>query len=147
MLEPSPFIRLSSLCCTRDMAARCDVWRRRLPERFIEREELLQAARVLLTVADVDSAAAIVDDLGFDDARNLAGFPYPGLTLEYYSNEWLSFERHPLLWLNLVPCRFYVRSAGELAKEGARVLSAFEGVWDSRVRGWIVATVATLLSR
>jgi DNA-binding SARP family transcriptional activator len=112
--------------------------------RFIEQNELLRAARALISVGDLKNAADIVDDMGFDVARDLAGFAYPGLALEHHQRTKPPFERYPLLWLNLVPCRSYVVPANTLAREGVTILRGHTDRLEPRLVRWLTAITAVL---
>lgn len=111
---------------------------------FLEHGKPLRAARALIGIADLAGAAAILDALDFEAARDVAGFPYPGLALEHHSRVKPAFERYPRLWLNLVPCRQYVVSTRTLAREGASVLREHAEDLETRLRRWITATVCAL---
>jgi DNA-binding SARP family transcriptional activator len=111
--------------------------------RFLDHGEPVRAVRAMVGIGDLERASAILDDVGFDAARELGGFPYPGLLLEHYSRTKPAYERHPLLWLNLVPCRYYAVGPKTLSREGADILKLHDGS-PGRLERWLVATTSML---
>ncbi|HTA40291.1 MAG TPA: BTAD domain-containing putative transcriptional regulator, partial [Candidatus Acidoferrales bacterium] len=127
-------------------ASQLDVSARKAAEDFLAQNKPLRAVRAMISIGDLGRAAEILDTLDFDAARDLGGFPYPGLALEHHPRSKHAFHRYPLLWLNLVPCRSYVVPAAFLAQEGASILNEDAGRLDPRQRRWITATVSTLFA-
>jgi DNA-binding SARP family transcriptional activator len=112
---------------------------------FIEQGERIRASRAMIAIGNLERAAAILDEAGFDAARDLGGFHYPGLLLEHYSRTKPAYVRYPLLWLNLVPCRYYAVGPKALSREGADVLKLHDAKLSGPLRELIVATTAVLL--
>jgi DNA-binding SARP family transcriptional activator len=111
---------------------------------FLAQGEPVRAARAMVSIGDLERACAALDEAGFDAARELGGFPYPGLLLEHYSRTKPAYERYPLLWLNLVPCRYYTVGPKTLAREGAELLKSYDGRPLGPLERWVVATTSML---
>jgi DNA-binding SARP family transcriptional activator len=113
---------------------------------FLEQGKPVRAARAMVSISHLQRASDILDEAGFDAARALGGFPYPGLLLEHYSRTKPAYERFPLLWLNLVPCRYYAVGPKTLAREGADLLKAYDGRPLDLLARWIAATTSVLFN-
>jgi DNA-binding SARP family transcriptional activator len=116
----------------RDMAAR-----------FVDEGKPIRAVRALIGSGGAEDAAAILDTTTFDEARNLGGYSYPGLALEFFSRT-KPLYKHPLMWLNLVPCRSYLVPPAILAREGVDILELNFTRLPTRDRYWITATLSAL---
>jgi DNA-binding SARP family transcriptional activator len=112
---------------------------------FLERGEPLRAARTMVSMGELERASAIVDSLDFDAARDLGGFAYPGTALERFVRTKPAYERYPLLWLNLVSCRYYAVGPKTLANEGADMLR-LQPALPRQQRYWATAIVSMLFT-
>jgi DNA-binding SARP family transcriptional activator len=137
---------LIALAARARYAAEVDRYAHESAGRFLDQGEPIRAARAMVSIRNVERASSILDEAGFDAARELGGFPYPGLLLEHYSRTKPAYERYALLWLNLVPCRFYAVGPKTLSREGADLLKSYDGRRLNLLERWVVATTSMLFN-
>ena len=112
---------------------------------FLVTGERLRAARTFVSVGDLQRASEILNLLPFEQTRNFSDFAYPGLELEYFTRSGLDYAMHPLLWLQMLPCRSLLMPSQHLLGEGERILELHKEL-SERLRRWISSTVAMLLT-
>jgi DNA-binding SARP family transcriptional activator len=137
---------LIALAARARYAVEVDRYAREAATLFLDQGEPVRAARAMVSIRDLDRASIILDEAGFDAARELGGFPYPGLLLEHYSRTKPAYERYPLLWLNLVPCRYYAVGPKTLSREGADLIKSYDGRRLDLLERWVVATTSVLFN-
>ncbi|HEY1975254.1 MAG TPA: hypothetical protein VGG89_01745 [Candidatus Baltobacteraceae bacterium] len=135
--------RLLALLVTTRYRPELEHYTREAVERFMGQGEPLRAARALIVAGDLAAAARVLDEMPFDETQNLSGFAYPGMELEHFSGSVPEYERYPLLWLQLIPARFFVVPSLRLAREGARILERHDHL-PERTWRWIASVTAML---